>query len=261
MSQTTSLDIPKLKPLSRLLRTVLHSTGLYGPMRTAVWKARGRGLLPWSPLVPEDAFTQCIARAIEPLVRRGHDFGDYLEFGVSRGTSLACVHHVLANAGLTHVRLIGFDSFEGLPEEAAEQGWEPQQFRSTLSATQAYLRSRNVEMDRVHLVPGWFRDTCTNETVEHLQLAKASVVMIDCDIYSASKEALDFCAPLIRDEAIFIFDDWGWVEARGIHGQKEAFAEFLEANPRLSATPITPAYIPHARLFHVTAEASEAPAS
>ena len=32
--------------------------------------------------------------------------------------------------------------------------------------------------------------------------------MIDCDIYSSARTALDFCGPLIRDRAVLVFDDW-----------------------------------------------------
>ena len=34
--------------------------------------------------------------------------------------------------------------------------------------------------------------------------------MVDCDIYSASREALWFSEPLIHDMAVIFFDDWGW---------------------------------------------------
>jgi hypothetical protein len=157
----------------------------------------------------------------------------------------------LSRAQLLDVRLIGFDSFKGMPEEAAHQGWEPGAYASTVAATRAYLVSQGVQHERVDLVEGWFKDTLNDATVERLGIEKASLVMVDCDIYTASKEALWFVEPLIRDQAVVIFDDWGWRSEAGEIGQKEAFAEFLEAFPEFAAAPL-PAYIDKARIFKLT---------
>lgn len=55
---------------------------------------RAHGLLPWKALVPEAAFSVSVRDAIRKLrALAPHErFGDYLEFGVSRGTSTACVY-------------------------------------------------------------------------------------------------------------------------------------------------------------------------
>jgi O-methyltransferase len=212
----------------------------------------------WKPLVPANEYTACCRNAIQALRRYGPDreIGDYLEFGVSRGTSLASMHKALLSEDLPHVRLFGFDSFLGLPPESTQQGgkkqgWEPGNFMSSLSATRRYLSHNGVDLRRVQLVKGWFKDTLTPETKDRLHIAKASLVMVDCDIYSASREALWFCEPLVQDRAVFFFDDWGWRSDIGELGQKEAFDEFLLAFPQLSAEPL-PAYLPQARVFLVT---------
>jgi O-methyltransferase len=87
--------------------------------------------------VPEDAFGAHDLYAIETLrkLEPAAPIGSYLEFGVSRGSSMACAYHSLCAAGLDETRLIGFDSFEGLPPEASKEGWAPGQYRSTLEAT------------------------------------------------------------------------------------------------------------------------------
>lgn len=227
-----------------------------GKKKTALrWFLHARGLTNWDPLIPEAEFAESCNLAIKTLAGEGHQFGAYLEFGVSRGTSMACMYHALTNAGLDDVRLVGFDSFEGLPVNAAEEGWDPGQYASTLKATERYLRSRGVDLRRVDLVKGWFEDTLTPATINRLGLAKASLIMVDCDIYSASKEALWYCAPLIEDSAVIIFDDWGWSVDKGDIGQREAFEEFLEAFPYFTYETL-PAYIPQARVFHLTREGS-----
>src|SRR5690606_19798174 len=164
-------------------------------------------------------------------------FGDYLEFGVSRGTSLATVFHLLDKMGLGKTKLIGFDSFEGLPLESAKEGWTPGAFHSTLKATHRYLNKRNIDWGRVTLIKGWFADTQNNKTKEDVSLEKASVIMIDCDIYSASKEALQFSMPLVKDRAVLIFDDWGSEDGKRI-GQKEAFEEIMEEQPYFNVAPM-----------------------
>jgi O-methyltransferase len=242
-------------PLRKAVKQLLRGVGLAGPARRAKQLLHSEGLLDWRPLVPAEPFSASCDLAIETLRAYGHEFGDYLEFGVSRGTSMACMYHALRKARLSHVRLVGFDSFEGMPKEAAGQGWRPGDFASTLGATQRYLRRAGVDAGKVHLVKGWFTDTLTPGTIERLAMRKASLIMVDCDIYTATKEALWFCEPLILDHAVILFDDWGWRADVGKIGQQEAFAEYLEEFPQIAFEPL-PAYIPQARVFLVTRTAA-----
>jgi O-methyltransferase len=211
--------------MKTVVKRAVSALGLEQPARQVLLELKARGWRPWEPLVPENAFRECVSGAIAKLheVAPTEPFGDYLEFGVSRGTSTACVYHCLRDAGLQQARLIGFDSFAGLPPEAATEGWTPGDFRSTIEATRSYLKSQQVDLDRVRLVKGWFKDTLTDQTRQTLAIGKASLIMLDCDIYSASKKALDFCEPHIHRHAVIMFDDWGWREDEGEIGQKEVF--------------------------------------
>jgi O-methyltransferase len=230
------------------------------PIRKAWLALQARGLAPWASLVPEDAFTECVQSAVGKLLdlEPSHEIGDYLEFGVSRGTSLACVHWVLDHMGLDHVRLIGFDSFQGMPRGSAEEGWATGAFHSTLAATRHYLEGRGISWKRVVLVEGWFNDTLTPKTRTDLGLGKASLIMIDCDIYSASKAALAFCEPHIRGHAVIIFDDWGSAMDMGKVGQREVFEEFLADHSDVEAEPL-PAYNTNSRVFLVRRRAGANP--
>jgi O-methyltransferase len=240
----------EIAPMKERLKQVLATVGLEEPAMRVKLSLQARGWFDWQPLVPEADFSACIASAIERLrgLEPTEPFGVYLEFGVSRGTSMACASQSLRAAGLNETRMIGFDSFEGMPPEAADEGWEGGQFHSTINATRSYLKSRGVDLDRVDLVKGWFKDTLTKERRAALGIGKASLIMIDCDIYSASKEALRFCEPHIDRHAVVLFDDWGWREEVGEIGQKEAFAEFLAEHRDISAEPM-PSYLPQARVF------------
>jgi O-methyltransferase len=210
-------------------------------------------MVPWEPLVPTEEFTECMGHAIDELLegRTSEDPFTYVEFGVSRGTSLACVHDVLRRAGVGGARIVGFDSFAGLPPGAEREGWLPGMYRSNVRATRRYLAEHGVDLERVTLVKGWFDDTLTPATRTRLGLDRVDLIMIDCDIYSASKTALQFALPLVGDRAIVVFDDWGWREDVGERGQREAFQEALAEQPRLAADS-RPSYLPQARVFALT---------
>jgi hypothetical protein len=226
------------------MMNVLDTVGIGGTLRSLKRTFRetlaATGMTKWKPLVPADEYTKCIKRSVGRLLEheRSAELGDYLEFGVSRGTSIAAAARAFRELGLHHVRLIGFDSFEGMPDESTGQGWTPGQYKSTLGATKRYIASNGVDMDRVVLVKGWFNDTLNDKTRQDIAVKKASVIMVDCDIYTASKQALDFALPYVADRAIVLFDDWGGAERRGIVGQKEVWDEFKTEHPEFKVMPL-----------------------
>jgi hypothetical protein len=183
--------------------------------------------------VPEAPYRELLRRGLTELVNRvGPDgLGDYLEFGVYNGTSLVATFREMESLGLSHLRLFGFDSFEGLPPAAATDDgglWQPGAWCSELEFTEAVLAAEGVDRKRVTLIPGWFSDTCTEETARRLGITKASIIMVDCDIYSSTKEALAFCGSLIKDHALVLFDDWhsGQLAAKNM-GERRAFEEWV----------------------------------
>jgi O-methyltransferase len=208
-------------------------------------------------LVPETSLRDLLAKAIGTLAQRSgaESLGDYLEFGVYNGTSLISMYRELESAGLHHVRLFGFDSFQGFPANAAtedEGRWQPGRCYCPLEFTTAVLEAEGIDWKKVVLVPGWFTDTLNAETVTRLRIRKASVIMIDCDLYSSTKAALTFCAPFIQDEALIMFDEWN---PRGLEGktlgERKAFQEFLEESGCFSATPFGK-YGPRTQTFLVS---------
>ena len=81
-------------------------------------KAESR-VLAGERFVPERDFEAKCREALLWLVEKntGGPVGDYLEFGVCHGTSMACMHRMVKSLSLENqVRLVGFDSFEGLPD-------------------------------------------------------------------------------------------------------------------------------------------------
>jgi len=202
--------------------------------------------------LPVDSLQQSQRAALRYLVEKlgADNLGDYLEFGVFSGTSLGCMHTVLKELGLDHVRLFGFDSFEGMPAIASTEDegvWAPGDFKLGIEFTKGILTQKGVDWSRTFLTKGWFCNTLTPELVEQYQIKKASVIMVDCDLYSSTVDVLRFCAPFIQDEVVMYFDDWhsGDLAAKNL-GEKKAFDEFLAANHQFEARPFEPMYVHNA---------------
>jgi O-methyltransferase len=181
------------------------------------------------------------------LSRSGKEcVGDYLEFGVFTGTSMICAWEVLKEMDLGHVRMFGFDSFEGMPDVAGTDDggvWKPGEFAAPYELTKQRLAEAGVPENRAVLKKGWFSDTLNEETIARHGITNAGVIMVDADIYTSSKQALDFCAPLIQQEAVLIMDDWyadGGSFVERTMGQPRALKEFLAENPHLQATDVGP---------------------
>ncbi len=184
------------------------------------------------PLVNEEELSEQYMNAIHYLTNELDEgnLGDYLEFGVCLGSSIKCLNTILNDASVHEMRIFGFDSFEGLPHDN-EGMWDEGLFKADYEITKKFLTKNGVDWNRIKLTKGWFADTLTNEFVQKNNIKKASLIMIDCDIYQGAKEALEFCAQLIVDKSIIVFDDWNPL-AKQNKGEKRAFDEFLESHPQ-----------------------------
>jgi hypothetical protein len=106
--------------------------------------------------------------------------GLWLEFGVGKGTTVDFI------AENSHGRtIIGFDSFEGLPED-----WKMSDTLTylkgqySLSGTIPPLKSKNVR-----LVRGFFHDTLDDFLERNSQVA--AFIHIDCDLYNSTLYVLE----------------------------------------------------------------------
>jgi O-methyltransferase len=208
--------------------------------------------------VPERELEEAYREALNRLMAAGRDeVGDYLEFGVYVGTSLLCMQRASRAVGLESLRLYGFDSFQGLPEATATEGfgvWQPGWMRADYNLVREHLTRNGIDWERTTLVPGWFEETLVPELPRQLGIKKAGIIMIDCTIYSAAHTALTFCAPLIRDRAAVFLDEWNLAALGGpadVSGERRAFEEFLASNPDLRAEEV-PSYQQASKVFLVT---------
>jgi hypothetical protein len=115
----------------------------------------------------------------------------YLEFGVYEGASIRWWSEHLTTPG---ARLIGFDSFEGLP-----QAW-----RGLGSGHFATAGPPTFDDPRVSFVEGWFDVTLPSfEPPEHDQL----IINIDCDLYSSAATVLHRIEPWLVPGSLLYFDE------------------------------------------------------
>lgn len=136
--------------------------------------------------------------------------GLVLEFGVFSGRSI----NRLAQA--TSGQVFGFDSFEGLPEDWRE-GYDKGKFaRQDLPQV-----SPNVE-----LVVGWFDRTLPAFLDAHP--GPASIIHVDCDLYSSTQTVLTQLRERIVPGTIIIFDEYFNYPGWEMHEFK-AFQEFVDS--------------------------------
>lgn len=163
-----------------------------------------------SALVPQvveddtDLFELALARVVgeRPI---------YLEFGVYKGRSMRWWSQRLPHAG---AKLVGFDSFEGLPED-----WRPN-YDAGAFATGG---PPSIDDERVSFEVGWFEDTLGSfEMPEHDQL----IINIDCDLYSSTTTVLNWAEPHLKVGTLIYFDEFSDRDH-----EMRAFNEFSSRSP------------------------------
>ena len=163
--------------------------------------------------------------------------GTCLEFGVYIGNSYLNTADTIATFYPTST-LIGFDSWQGLPDET-EGVWAPDrhrkgEFQATKFIVKEKLRQAGFWKDpRFTFVDGFFSESLTPELQSSIQ--DLIYVNIDVDIHSSTVEVLDFIYPLLRPGVVIYFDDWKDPQDKfeGKWGEHLAWEEFTLKHPEL----------------------------
>ena len=136
----------------------------------------------------------------------------YLEFGVFKGRSMRWWSGHLPQPGAT---LVGFDSFEGLPEDW-RHGVGSGHFRTG--------GPPQIDDRRVSFQVGWFDETLPRFTVpDHDQL----IVNVDSDLYSSALTVLRWAEPYLRPGTLVYFDEFSDRDH-----EMRAFSEWRAGSPR-----------------------------
>ena len=70
-------------------------------------------------------------------------------------------------------------------------------------------------------------------TTIYLNIDKARVVMIDCDLKESTKLALEFIKPAIQEGTIILFDDFVFFKGNENKGEYGAFKDFRKKYPEI----------------------------
>jgi hypothetical protein len=156
--------------------------------------------------------------------------GDYLEFGVFKGASLLHAQKLADALSLRPMRFFGFDSFKGLPDEVEQRKeiFYKGQYSCGEQQVRSWLSENGADWRRMILVPGFYDETLNPENKRKLALTKCAVAMLDCDIYSSTKIALEWIDDVIGPGSVVILDDWdayGDDAASWQDGQRRAMRE------------------------------------
>jgi len=165
--------------------------------------------------------------------------GDYLEFGVHKGSTLQAAFHLARREQLFDMLFYAFDSFAGMPKSKGvdkadnldqftqgQYACSHEEFENTIS-------SNGVDLKKIHTIPGWFDDTLTSATKEDLSINKAAVIWVDCDLYSSTVPVLEFVTDILQTGTILCFDDWFSFLGRTDRGEQKAFYEWREKYPHI----------------------------
>ena len=165
--------------------------------------------------------------------------GDYYEFGVYKGFSLWFATQLAQKFNRNNMRFFGFDSFQGLPKlqnkdkikNTANGNFAPGCFTADIDFVKNNLKSHSAPMDKITLIKGFYKNSLRREIIEKYNMKEASIILIDCDIYSSTVTVLDFIMPLIQKNALILFDDWSLTSTNS--GEQLAAKEWLTGNPNL----------------------------
>lgn len=172
------------------------------------------------------------------FLQKSETEGDYFEFGVFQGRSLATAYKIHSQMDTAARHFYAFDSFSGLPHLSADDTLEDYsvfhegQFAVSMADVARNLVNNGVPEADVTLVEGFYDTSLTDPaTLNAVGDAKAALVHIDCDLYSSAVPCLRFIEPRMVDGAILMFDDWFCYRGRADQGVHRAFDEWAAEAP------------------------------
>jgi hypothetical protein len=160
--------------------------------------------------------------------------GYYFEFGCHSATTMRMAYDSFHH--LFDWEYVAFDSFEGLPEIGEidkQEIWEKGKLKTTEEEFRLILRRHGMPMEKLRTVKGFYADTLNDDLKKVLSTRKAAVVYIDCDLYESTVPVLRFVCDFLQRGTIVVFDDWNCFYGDPERGERRAFREFLEREPRL----------------------------
>jgi O-methyltransferase len=169
--------------------------------------------------------------------------GDIFEFGVYTGRSLALLahYHEVNRQGIHKIdfvrRVVGFDSFEGLPSSDDHPRWKAGMFRVNHSfhpickpgekVTPSLILAlfQQYQLPVPSIEAGDFSETLPRTI--GTKYKQAALVHIDCDLYDSTRTVLFGLEPILQEGTVLLFDDWFHFRGSKEKGEQKAFFEFF----------------------------------
>lgn len=186
------------------------------------------------------------------------EHGTCLEFGVCWGHSWMWQVLNIMNF-FPQSKLIGFDSWQGLPKETPGV-WAPERHKEgAFSSPKQNVLDRMSEIgaaigDQFKLVDGFFSTSLTGELRSKIE--DLIFVNVDVDIHSSTMEVLHWIRPLLQIGTVIYFDDWKDPidEGKGASewGEHLAWKQWCDENPSIRSELISLNDV-NQRAFQITA--------
>ncbi|GHV96378.1 hypothetical protein AGMMS50293_26980 [Spirochaetia bacterium] len=128
-----------------------------------------------------------------------------------------------------YTRFFGFDSFGGFGELLEGDGhpfFVADNFETSLAKVDKRVKPFRKKF-KAELIKGFFNESLKGGP-EALGIKKARIILIDCDTYTAAKDAFLFCRSVVQEGTIIILDDRMSYRGNPDAGESRAFREFIE---------------------------------
>lgn len=160
--------------------------------------------------------------------------GDYLEFGIWRGQSFIQAYRATKARNLK-MHYYAFDSFLGLPEvsgkDALDGRFQEGEYAMSNEDFTAVLAEAKIPPEDYTLIEGYYEESLKRQL--NLPIKHASLIHIDCDLYSSTLEALSWAVRYFQNGTIIMFDDYYHYKGHPLRGEQLAIHEFLVAHPNI----------------------------
>lgn len=155
---------------------------------------------------------------------RSNHLTDTYEFGIYKGESLKKICSYLKNINLVGSFVWGFDSFEGLGKEAPGmevfEKFSEGSYKFDLEENPVKYIKNKIDYKYSIIIKEWFSNLKNHSLVPCM--LPAFLVHIDCDLFSATIDALEFLFSnkIIREGTLIAYDEFK--STKGLAGEERA---------------------------------------
>ena len=168
--------------------------------------------------------------------------GDYAEFGCNQANTFRMAYriHSKYSYAVGPFHMWAFDSFQGLPKASDDKDVHPIWVEGTLTTSletfHNICQKSGIPHNAYTAVPGFYEETLAS-SASGTRPKKIRLAYIDCDMYTSTKDVLQFLMPRLQHGMILAFDDYYCYSDTMPSGERLAAADFFEDNPSWRLLP------------------------